>query len=119
MLNDKNEGKEATKGIDRIIQEWEENRVGSHEAIELLIPDLKTIVSYFEIIQDVINPTRKMRTLLTVEEAAKFLHIHPMSLRRLVSKRKIPFIKREGIGIKFNIEKLEAWVREGEIEPSK
>ena len=60
-----------------------------------------------------------MRSLLTVDEAAKPLHIHPTSLRRLVSKRKIPFIKRDGIGVKFNIEKLEAWVREGEVEPEK
>jgi len=60
-----------------------------------------------------------MRSLLTVDEVAKLLHIHPTSLRRLVSKRKIPFIKRDGIGVKFNIEKLEAWVREGEVEPEK
>lgn len=58
-----------------------------------------------------------MRSLLTVDEAAKLLHIHPTNLRRLVCKRKIPFIKREGIGVKFNIEKLEAWIREGEVEP--
>ena len=59
-----------------------------------------------------------MRTLLNVDEASKFLNIHPTSLRRLVSKKKIPFIKREGIGVKFNPERLETWVREAEIEPS-
>ena len=60
-----------------------------------------------------------MRSLLTVDEAAKLLHIHPTNLRRLVSKRKIPFIKREGIGVKFNPERLEAWIEEAEIEPEK
>lgn len=60
-----------------------------------------------------------MRPLLTVDEAAKLLHIHPTNLRRLVSKRKIPFIKREGIGVKFDVETLEAWVREAEVEPLK
>ena len=58
-----------------------------------------------------------MRTLLNVNEAAKILHIHPMSLRQLVSKRKIPFIKRLGIGVKFDPDRLESWIREGEIEP--
>ena len=58
-----------------------------------------------------------MRSLLTVDEVAKLLHIHPTNLRRLVCKRKIPFIKREGLGVKFSPEKLEAWVQEGAIEP--
>jgi len=44
----KNEAKEAIKRVDRIIQEWEENRIGDHETIELLIPDLKIIITYFE-----------------------------------------------------------------------
>lgn len=60
-----------------------------------------------------------MRSLLTVDEAAKLLHIHPTNLRRLVSKRKIPFIKREGIGVRFNPERLESWVQEATIEPKK
>ena len=49
---DKNEASEAVKRIDKIIQEWEENRIGDHETIELLIPDLKTIICYVEKIQD-------------------------------------------------------------------
>lgn len=60
-----------------------------------------------------------MRPLLTVDEAAKWLHIHPISLRRLVSKKTIPFIKRSGIGVKFDPERLETWIREGEIEPER
>ncbi|GAI88448.1 unnamed protein product [marine sediment metagenome] len=48
----KNEAKEAIKRIDKIIQEWEENWLDSREALELLVPDLKTIICYFEIIQD-------------------------------------------------------------------
>lgn len=60
-----------------------------------------------------------MRPLLTVDEAARLLHVHPTNLRRLVSKRKIPFIKKPGLGVKFNPEKLEAWIQEGEVEPEK
>jgi len=58
-----------------------------------------------------------MRTLLTVNEAAKLLHVHPVSLYRLIGKKKIPFIKIEGIGVRFDPERLEIWVREAEIEP--
>lgn len=58
-----------------------------------------------------------MRALLNVDEAAKLLHVHPTNLRRLVSKRKIPFVKREGLGVKFDPERLEEWVKEGTVEP--
>ena len=49
---DKNEAREAFKRIERIIQEWEENWLADHETIELLIPDLKIITTYFERTQD-------------------------------------------------------------------
>lgn len=58
-----------------------------------------------------------MRPLLNCAEAAKLLHIHQTNLRRMVSKKKIPFIKREGIGVKFNPDRLEAWIEEGKVEP--
>ena len=51
----KNEAKEAIKRIEKIIQEWEENWIESREALELLIPDLKTIICYFERIQNKIE----------------------------------------------------------------
>jgi len=54
-LNYRNEAMEAIKRIDKTIQEWEENWLDSREALELLIPDLKTIICYFEIIQDKVN----------------------------------------------------------------
>jgi len=50
-----NEAKEAIKRVDKIIQEWEENRIEAYEALELLVPDLKTIICYFEMIQVKIN----------------------------------------------------------------
>jgi len=51
-LNYKNEAMEAIKRIDKIIQEWEENWIESRETIELLAPDLKTVIRYFERLQD-------------------------------------------------------------------
>ena len=50
-----NEAKEAIKRVDKIIQEWEENRIEAYEALELLVLDLKTIICYFEMIQVKIN----------------------------------------------------------------
>jgi len=46
------EAKEAIKRIDKIIQEWEEHWIDSREALELIVPDLKTIICYVERIQD-------------------------------------------------------------------
>jgi len=51
-LNYKNEAMEAIKRIDKIIQKWEENWIENREAIELLAPDLKTVICYFERLQD-------------------------------------------------------------------
>ena len=50
-MNDKNEATEAIKRISNVIQKWEEHWIESREAIELLVPDLKTIICYFERIQ--------------------------------------------------------------------
>jgi len=54
-LIDKNEAKEAIKRVDRIIQEWEGKNIESREMVKLLVPDLKTIICYFERIQNKIN----------------------------------------------------------------
>ncbi|TET25638.1 MAG: hypothetical protein E3J76_01150 [Candidatus Aminicenantes bacterium] len=51
-MNYKNETSEAIKRVERIIQKWEEHWLDSREALELLVPDLKTIICYFEKIQD-------------------------------------------------------------------
>lgn len=55
----KNEAAEAIKRVERIIREWEETWLDSREAIELLVPDLKTIICYFEKIQDKVNKLKK------------------------------------------------------------
>ena len=51
-MNYKNETSEAIKRVERIIQKWEEHWLDSCEALELIVPDLKTIICYFERIQD-------------------------------------------------------------------
>jgi hypothetical protein len=51
-LNDKNEAAEAIKRMDKIIQQWEEHWLDSREALELLVPDIKTVICYVERSQD-------------------------------------------------------------------
>jgi len=58
-----------------------------------------------------------MQKLLNCREAARMLNIHETNLRRMVSKKTVPYIKKPGLGVKFNVEKLEAWIAEGEVEP--
>lgn len=53
-----------------------------------------------------------MDNLLTVQYAAQYLHCHPMTLRKLISKRQIPFIKKKGIGIRLRKEDLDQWLKE-------
>jgi len=60
-----------------------------------------------------------MRPLLNCREASKLLNIHETNLRRMVSKKTVPYIKKPGLGVKFDPEKLEAWVQEGQVEPKK
>ena len=47
--------------------------------------------------------------LLTIQEAAKYLDIHPITLYKWVENKKIPAAKL-GKNWRFKKEKLEAWI---------
>jgi excisionase family DNA binding protein len=51
-----------------------------------------------------------MQKLLTVKETAAYLNVHEMTVRKMMSKREIPFIKKKGIGIRIRIEDLDTWL---------
>jgi hypothetical protein len=51
-LNYKNEASEAIKRIDKIIQKWEEHWLDAREVLEMIVPDLKTVICYVERSQD-------------------------------------------------------------------
>ena len=54
---------------------------------------------------------------LTVKEAAIYLKIPENTLRsKLITGRKIPFIKR-GNSIRFNRAKMDDWMESQEVEP--
>ena len=50
-------------------------------------------------------------TILTVEEVAKLLHLHPITVYRLVKKGKLPAFK-VGSRWRFRQNELEAWMAE-------
>jgi excisionase family DNA binding protein len=54
-----------------------------------------------------------MSTVLTLEEVAQFLRVHPSTVYRLLRKRRIPAFK-VGADWRFNQDSVEKWVKEGE-----
>jgi excisionase family DNA binding protein len=56
-----------------------------------------------------------MAGVLTLEEVADFLHVHPSTVYRLLKKRRIPAF-RMGSDWRFNQESIEQWVKQLEAE---
>jgi excisionase family DNA binding protein len=54
-----------------------------------------------------------MANVLTLEEAAEFLKVHPSTIYRLVKNRSLPAFKM-GSDWRFNQESLERWIKESE-----
>lgn len=57
-----------------------------------------------------------MKAFLTVREAAEFIKIHIHSVYRLIYEKKIPFIRKHGVGLRIDSEALEAWIQKGKVE---
>jgi excisionase family DNA binding protein len=51
-----------------------------------------------------------MAQVMTLEEVAEFLHVHPSTVYRLLKKRTIPAF-RIGSDWRFNQESIERWVK--------
>jgi excisionase family DNA binding protein len=49
--------------------------------------------------------------VLTVGEVAKYLHVHPTTIYRLLKMRKLPGF-RVGSDWRFNLETIEAWMQQ-------
>jgi excisionase family DNA binding protein len=54
-----------------------------------------------------------MGTVLTLEETAEFLHVHPSTVYRLLRNRSIPAFKI-GSNWRFNQESIDRWIKERE-----
>ena len=57
-----------------------------------------------------------MKKLLTVAQASELLGIHKITLYKLIYAHKIPYIRKEGMGLRLDPDQLEAWTKQGEVE---
>jgi excisionase family DNA binding protein len=55
-----------------------------------------------------------MTSVLTLEEVAEFLQVHPSTVYRLLKNRRIPAFKI-GSDWRFNQESIQSWIKELEI----
>ena len=57
-----------------------------------------------------------MRKLLTVIQAAELLNVHKITLYKLIEAKKIPHIRKKGLGIRLDPDELDKWTKSGEIK---
>jgi excisionase family DNA binding protein len=57
-----------------------------------------------------------MATVMTLDEVAQYLHVHPSTIYRLLKEKRIPAFKL-GSDWRFNQESIERWMRELETGP--
>jgi len=57
-----------------------------------------------------------MKKLLTVVQASELLGINRFTLYKLIYARKIPYIRKEGMGIRLDPDQLDKWAKKGEVE---
>jgi excisionase family DNA binding protein len=57
------------------------------------------------------HPMEKAPSLMTVEEVAEYLQLHPLTVRRLARENKVPFFK---LGRQWRAKKelLDQWIEE-------
>jgi len=58
-----------------------------------------------------------MEALLTVKEVSSMLNIHLNTVYSMVKKGRIPFIKKEGVGIRFRKKDIDKWLEESSYKP--
>ena len=58
-----------------------------------------------------------MEQLLTIEEIARALRVKPATVYAWTSRRKIPFIKLSGGGVRFREDKILRWLEESSSMP--
>jgi excisionase family DNA binding protein len=58
-----------------------------------------------------------MATVMTLDEVAGFLHVHPSTIYRLLKQHSIPAFKM-GSDWRFNQESIERWIKQREAADS-
>jgi excisionase family DNA binding protein len=54
--------------------------------------------------------------LIDVKEAAGWLGVTPQTLYKMVSQRRVPYVKVGG-ALKFDPDKLQAWIKDNSVMP--
>ena len=52
------------------------------------------------------------KELVSLKELAEILGVHPQTIYQLIYQRKIPYIKKKGIGYRFRIKDINNWIEE-------
>jgi len=60
------------------------------------------------------NRKTKVTELLTYKEVSKVLKVSVSHLRTLVSKKKIPFFRKQGVGVRFILDDVVNWYLTGD-----
>jgi excisionase family DNA binding protein len=55
--------------------------------------------------------------LISVQELSKMLNFAPRTIYRWVKDRRIPFVKMPGNDIRFDKQKIEAWIENRTVKP--
>jgi excisionase family DNA binding protein len=56
-----------------------------------------------------------MVNVLTLEEVASYLRVHPSTIYRLLKKKRLPAFK-VGTDWRFNVESIDRWLTEAEMK---
>jgi excisionase family DNA binding protein len=63
------------------------------------------------------TPGHNDESILTVVQVAQLLQVHIKTVYRLISERRIPFLRKPGIGYRFIRTDLMQWLQEGYERP--
>jgi len=59
------------------------------------------------------------RRWLRVSETAELLGVHPVTIRKIIARRSIPFVKKPGVGVRIDWPRLERQLERAEVLPGK
>ena len=59
------------------------------------------------------------RVWLKVGEVAERLAVHPVTIRKMLARREIPFIKRPGIGVRIDWKRYQEELERSEVLPQR
>ena len=56
---------------------------------------------------------------LRVAEVAELLAVHPITIRKMIARRELPFVKRRGVGVRIDWPRYQRDLERAEVIPQK